>query len=150
MGHPSAKCPACGLTFEIGAYGRVVDHSCISYGLEVRARRSTLSPPPADPSPYAWTRRTAAPTDPTVALENVRTAIAAEMSRSRVQADALDDLERLVAQLERSCILHVSQAREAGRKAGFALGLDRAAEIADGCDYGKVAAAEIRKLAKEF
>ncbi len=56
------------------------------------------------------------------ALEAVRKSLAASMVRTRMHADALDDIERLVAQLELACIRHV---REAVDRA-----YERAAEIA--------------------
>ncbi len=129
---PYAKCPRCALTFETDDYGRVVDHSChgvvewenaFSRFLPAhgpgRSRRSTVSPPAMVGS------------DPAEALARVRTAIAGEMSRTRVQADALDEIERLVSNLELACVRHVAEAREAGRKAGFAAGLDHAASLAE-------------------
>jgi hypothetical protein len=154
MGEPSGKCGGCGLTFELESDGSVVAHVCNSVTLaawaaedRARARRSTLSPPPA--SVRVWARPYA-PTDPQTALARVREALASEMTRTRIQAEALDDIERLVSNLERACVRHVSEARETGWKAGFAAGLDRAAAICEGSAYADDAARKIRELAKEF
>lgn len=87
--------------------------------------------------------------DPFLAVERVRGILAAEIARTSTMAGGLDLLAREVERLRVACVRHVSEARENGRKAGFAAGLDRAAKIADALFDGDSAKA-IRELAKEF
>lgn len=53
-------------------------------------------------------------TDQVTALERVRAALKSERDRNRMTIVALDELERLVSQLELACIRQVAEACDAG------------------------------------